>query len=47
MAQYSKFAKETSLKVFGSCMQKRAASRTVQDVQSFGGLVSIAETLVL
>ena len=44
MAQYSEFA--TSLKVFGFCMQQRAASRTVQDFQPFGGLVSIAETFV-
>ena len=46
MAQHSDFAKGTSLKVFGFCMQQRAASRKVQDVQPFGGLVSIAETFV-
>ena len=46
MAQYSEVVKGTSLKVFGFCMQQRAASRTVQDVQPFGGLVSIAETFV-
>ena len=39
MARYSEFAKGTSLNVFGFCMQKRAASRTVQDFQPFGGLV--------